>query len=600
MPDIKTLYQSKKLAATLERLRSFSLTALVAPVGYGKSTALRAWLGESPAIVTECQAEGSLSVRFAKHFGDSEDLFASVSSIADGTVLVFEDYHLCAENVESDAFLRDLLILLRGRCPVVLLSRRDVGLTRDTELLLHGMLYRVEAEDFLLEIQELQQWYLACGLSLTMDQARQLMEYTEGWAAMCYLSLLQYSRSGALGPVDTDALMETIYSRLPENCKKLLWYLSAAVEFTDEDVELLWGSQDGLALAQQLREEGVPLHRRENSWRLHAEFASYARRQVETLNDTNRSSIQRRLGRWYESRGDHRRAAASFEAAGDWDQLLTLLEEDAGGSMSFSYAEQVTRLMLLCPKEIVSRHPVAQFFHARQMAALGRPELVQRWRPTDEGQAALIDLQAFYPDLEQMARCCRSAREHASRLPTTWREPFTLGRLTMLGAYHRTGQAETTLKYFEEFLNLYVPLSGGHGAGALESARAEHSYLRGEIDNAQISAHSAQLIARENRQNAVQVTALYTLLRCACLEGRREDARLYLEQMRERAGQSELLQQTTVLAESWYLALLDRADRCTDWVREGNTSVLELMPPARVDFYVVSAFVMLRHREWTR
>ena len=46
MPDIKTLYQSKKLAATLERLRSFSLTALVAPVGYGKSTALRAWLGD--------------------------------------------------------------------------------------------------------------------------------------------------------------------------------------------------------------------------------------------------------------------------------------------------------------------------------------------------------------------------------------------------------------------------------------------------------------------------------------------------------------------------------------------------------------------------
>ncbi len=603
MADLKAFYRSNTLAEKLNNIHSFPLVALIAPMGYGKTTALQAYLSDKPSIWVHCGAELPLEELFygALNLPEETDQFHAIRTIPDETALIFDNYHLCAGVAEQDNFLRDLLILLEGRCHLVLVSRKDIGLTQDAELLLHGMLYRIELEDFILQRDDLQRWFRMCGQPLTPGQSEEIMCMTEGWAALCYLVLIEYSRSGTLHLKNEDALMDLLYTALPENCKKLLWYLSAALDFTEDDAVLLWGSREGLTLIRRLREEGVPILHTSGGWHLQTAFAAYVRRQVELLNETNRSSILRRLGRWYQSRGEERRAAEVYEAAGDWDQLLTLIEEEAGALMSFSYAERVTRLMVLCPKETLARHPVALFYHARQVATLGRPELVQRWRPTDAGQAAEIDLQAAYPDLEQMARYCRAARENAENLLPTWREPFTLGALSLLSAYHKgSGQVETTLKYFEEYINLYIPLSGGHGAGAVETARAEHHLLRGEFDFAEIDAHAAILLAKEGKQASIQIAALFILARCAWLRGDRSDVREYLMQISEKAGVQPLLQQMESMVRGWFLALQGTVDACEKWLKDGNTAALELMPPAQIDFYVVSAMVMLKQGAWTR
>ena len=567
MAQIRSIYQAPALTQKLQRIASFPVTALVAPMGYGKTSALRHYLADKSACWV----------------APSEPLPASLPA---GSIMVLEDYHL-----RSEEDLGPYLDQVR----VVLVSRKDKGLTCSPELLLHGQLYRIEAEDFLLSQSDLVQWFALCGVDLSAAQAQSLYQSTEGWAALGYLALLEFSRSGQLS-YESGALMETIYSPLPEMPRKLLWYLATAVDFTEEDAVMLWGSADGVTLLHNLRQEGVPLRRQGQRWHLHGGFAAYVRSQVELLGEVNRASIQRRLGRWYQSRGNYLRACAAYEAAGDWDQLLGLIEEDAGARESFGYAEQVTRLMVACPREILARHPAAQFYHARQVATLGRPELVRRWRPTDPGLAALVDLQAAYPDLEQMVRCCRAARASGTHLLPTAAEPFTLGALSLLSAYHkRSGQVESSLKYLGEYCNLYLSLSGGHGAGALEAAGAEHDYLCGRLNEAEIQAHSAQLLAKENHQHAIQIAALFTLARCAWQRGERPAAREHLAKLKDRAQGSVLLTQTAQLAEAWFFP-----QQSPEWIGEGSTAALELMPPAWPDYYVVSGSVMLHQGQWAR
>ena len=199
-----------------------------------------------------------------------------------------------------------------------------------------------------------------------------------------------------------------------------------------------------------------------------------------------------------------------------------------------------------------------------------------------------------------MTRHCRAARESGTRLPPTAQEPFTLGRLTLLGAYARqAGQAETALKYLEEYLNLYQPLSGGHGAGALEAARAELCYLRGQDADAQIAACGAQLIARENRQTSIQLAALFTLIRCDAAEGAWERVEQQLHQMRALAGEG-MLRQTAELAEGWFRALQGHPGQAAAWLQEGNASASELLPPAQPDCCVVTGAVLAAQGAWAR
>lgn len=603
MAEFKAFFERMRCTEQLKHIQSYPVVAIIAPMGYGKSTALRAYLSNKPSIWVSCQEGSSLENLFwtAAGLEDTEDRFNALRTLENGTIIVFEDYHYLAMQETAEAFLRDLLLILRDRCHLVLVSRRDAGITQDPELLLHGTLYRIEPEDFLLEPWEIKNWSQLCGLTLNSDEINQLVTVTEGWAALVYLMMLEYSRSGCLLLKNEHAFMDLIYAPLSENCKKILWYLAEAVDFSEIDAEFLWGSGDGQSLIRNLRSEGVPIRRIENRWHLHNVFAAYVQSQRKQLNETNQASIFRRLGRWYQRCGKEQQATEAYEAAGDWDQLMTMIEEDAGKKMSFSNAERVTRLMVLCPKDVLSRHPGALFYYARQIATLGQPQLVHRWRPSDAGLAAEVDLQAAYPDLEQMTRCCRVAREHRESLLPTWREPFTRGALSLLNAYHKGhGPVESSLKYFEEFSNLYVPLSDGHGAGALEVAQAEHSFLQGLTEYAEIRANRALILAREARQDSVQIASLFLLARCAYFRKDRELLREYLTQITEKAAGQPMLEQTAEMARTWFQALQGSVEACKFWLQNGNVALLELMPSARIDYYIVSALVMLKQRKWAQ
>lgn len=604
---MKTVYTAAPLQRKLALIPSFPLSILIAPLGFGKSTTLVHYLQQTRRqfLLVRCTAENlpdMCLLRTAQHHGyDCQDLSSLMQQLPKDCVLIFEDYHHCADSSDANQALLHLLHSLRGRASIVLLTRHDTGLATNSPLLLHGELYRLETEDFCVDTQDLQQWCQGCGMSLTPYELQHMMEWTEGWPVLCYLSMMEYQRIGSPQYNNPYPLMKEIYTSLSESCRKLLWYLSAVIDFTDEDAAILWGSKDGVALVQQLRAEGAPVLKKNGTWHLHHVFASYVQQQAETLNDVSRSSINRRLGKWYQSRGDMLNALPYFEQISDWDQILTLIEEDAGRSLCFSFTERVTRLLLTCPREILTRHPLAQFHVCRMIAAFGSSELLQRWTFADTCDADMVSVLASFPDLEQMTRYCRSLRESSRKPPTTRHEPFTLGRLSLLSSYwHIAGQAEGSLRYLEEFLNLYIPLSDQHGAGSIECAKAELLLLRGNFADAQIQAHSAFLIAKEQQQFSVQLCALFLLARCSFALGEADETARYLTRLHQKAGQNHMLQQCADLAVGWFLSLLGKTEQCAFWLREGELSQTEFLPSARADSYVVTGAVLLAQKEWPR
>lgn len=162
MQDIKALYPLAPLADKLSHLTAFPVTALIAPLGYGKSTALGMFLhrrGMQAVPLTAAALDG-----------------LSAAQIPDGAVVVVENYHALAQDSAAEDALGRLVAALDGRCPVVLLSRQDAGMTKQTDLLLHGGLYRIEPESFQMQPDDLQAWSRLCGLTLTDAQLQQLAQ----------------------------------------------------------------------------------------------------------------------------------------------------------------------------------------------------------------------------------------------------------------------------------------------------------------------------------------------------------------------------------------------------------------------------------------
>ena len=313
------------------------LVLLVAPPGYGKTTALQQWAAEDRRRFGWALLEDSDNdpVRLLRHIAlalhqihpledavwralDLPDvqpqspivrrLVASVAACGEPWVLVLDDFHRLHGGNGMDLILALVEDLPPG-CHLVVASRHKPGL-RLGRLHAQGRCVQLGREELALTRDVTRAVLAAAGLDHSEDAVEELLCRTEGWPAGLRLTgtdaLADYFREEVLAGESTDTV-------------HLLPLTAVLDELSGPLCDAVLDRTDCTAWLAELESRNlflIPLDRDRQRYRFHRLFAETLRAELRRRESGEEARIHQRAAAWYAAQGRSEEALlASFFAA---------------------------------------------------------------------------------------------------------------------------------------------------------------------------------------------------------------------------------------------------------------------------------------------
>ncbi len=625
------------LRQALSRVWEYPLTVVEAPMGYGKTTAVKESLKNSDAkVLWQTVVDGSVSGfwrgfcrmlkkidagcadRLAELGIPNNSIFmdAALEIIGDvvfpaRTVIVFDDYHLLSsKNVEQ--FLELLVKMAPPTLHIIIVSRATFG-ENTTELALKGYCYFIGKSKFELDRGEIIAYYKQCGIRLRPHEAAELHAYTEGWISALYLSMLTFARDGLVErQVNLAELIEkAVYRQYPAEVKEFLLTVCVFDSFTLAQAKAMWPEENVEAMLSYLMSHNafIKYDNYNKTYRMHNIFTDYLREMLERQGKERRRAVLRAAGSWYAGSGDHIRAMDAYYQAGDFDGLLAALELAKGHTINTEHKEKIIRYFGECPAAVKKARPWAWLVYAVYLFVFNEKQLfaeqcaeirsyIEQFANDENTKAQLageLELLCSFAKYNSIA----GMSEHLQRAALLLRGPsrfidkkalWTFGSPSVLYMFYReSGQLAQEVAEFTAVMPLYSHLTGGHGAGAELVIQAERHYYTGDFENAEIMANKALYVAQSQGQMAIVICILFLLVKLDSLKGNLTAVKTVLQQAREDIKRQKRYQNihTLELCEGSFYACLDQAGKIPAWIAKGDVKDSSLYFPAYAAFNIV-------------
>ena len=654
-PSVNNLYLSERLQKTLAGIGSHTVTTVIAPMGYGKSTALKWWQQQLAARIPHAKIFRQLVAADSRQdFWDGfcralrsrpvlagqlqalgfpadphtmrllhELLQDALAGHPDPVFFILDDVHLL-QSVDLPGIVSFLAERLPAQIHIVLLSRNQI-FSAAAQLRLGSGLLTIGAADLRLRPEEICRYAACCRLPMTLSQAQALFAVSEGWRAMLYLMFRAYCQTGVwqLDSRSADTLIEQVMlDPLDERRRLFLLKNCLTEEFTAEQACFVWQEADGEALLHDLTHNNAFITTGDAGvYRCHHMLRMLLRRKFALLDEALQQSVCRRLGQWYSRAGEELLAAEFFCRGGDWDGVLTAAARDCGKSICGEHRQMLLSWCQSCPEEALRRHPDALCVLMRKLYSFRQiPELLRLQKLLFEslqagsslseaeksnylGECDLVMSFLRYNDIAAMSELHRSACARMTRttrcidLGGTW----TFGSPSVLMMFHRTpGQLDEENAQMRACMPYYYKVTDGHGSGAEHSMQCETDLLRGRFTDAEIGCHLARDAAQARGQYSILLTAEFTALRLSLLQHGEAGIDETLAQLHGtlKSQRQFLLLRTLDLCQAWLDAMRGRADPGAWYLTpEADASFLSpVLPMLRI----VQNEVLLALGEWTK
>ena len=354
--DLNAIYISERVQETLRPVSVSTLTAVVAPMGYGKTTAVNWFLNQRR------QTETAVILR-VNIYSDNRSIFwksvqnafgaAGLTALADCeypedassaaqlmddlcTVLAgdtpcylfLDDFHLLKYE-KTAKFLCGLANRLPGNVHLIVASRNNF-VPKEEILRLGHRLHRIGKEQLRLNHTELAHYAHRCGMDLTEAQVESLLRSCEGWFSAIYLNLHSLAERGILLGEDADIysmFTAAMLEDLPLQKQEFLAMMGLADEFTVEMAQVVTGMPEAEEILLTLTEQNAFVTRLPDgrTFRFHHMLKECAERLFARLAPETRDACRQRYGGWYEANGQYLHALTAYEACKDYDAALQVI-----------------------------------------------------------------------------------------------------------------------------------------------------------------------------------------------------------------------------------------------------------------------------------
>ena len=553
--SLNSIYISERLQKSLQPVSNSALTAITAPMGYGKTTAVNWYLSR---LAKDSQA---LLIRISIYSQNLSIFWKSVQNAFSFAGLNFLENYDCPEDEASAGFLTEILCYqlekcencyifiddfhllkddravtflcrMAGRIPEnvhLIVASRNHFISDDWIVRLGGRLHRIEIDDLRLNSGELSAYIRRCGTSLTDSQLEQLLKSSEGWFAAVYLNLCSFSKSGELPGKTSDIYQmfsASMLNPLPEDRKEFLSAMGLADEFTEEMAEFITKREDVHQILKMLTRQNafVTCLNDGQTYRFHHMMKECAFRAFRTLDDSRQAFYYERYGAWYEKHGAYIHALSAYRRNQNFAAILRVVQKDAGILLASLKPEEVLEVLNRCPVSVLKEYPLAILVLMRCMfnwknipkmlelkelllaSIREHPKLSEEESGNLLGECDLIQSFLMYNDISRMSQFHRSASEKMTRPAISIRSDggWTFGSPSVLMMFHRkSGDLDKELEEMNQCMPHYYKITNGHGQGAETIMSAEAHFMRGNFVDAHIALEKAYTQIQGNGQESI-------------------------------------------------------------------------------------------------
>ena len=387
--NLNTIYISERLQESLRPISRCAMTTVVAPMGYGKTTAVDWYLEE------RAKAETLKMIRISVYSDNLAIFWKSVqeaffragfdilrdypcpTDAAGGGLLVDDLCHALADETPCYLFIDDFhlltdkraslfLCMLANRLPSnvhLIVASRDRFLPAAEAVRLGAKVYQIGTEQLRLNHTELAVYAHRCGTELSDAQVESLLYSSEGWFSAVYLNLRTLSERGVLPSRHSDiyaTFTAAMIDPLPEPQREFLAVMGLADEFTVEMAQYITGDGDAGQILSALTEQNAFVTRLQDgaTYRFHHMMKECAERSFQAMPVETQQRYWERFGLWYEQHRQYLHALAAYRKSGNYDALLRVIRSDAGILLASLKPEDVLTALDNCPAETLKALPL--------------------------------------------------------------------------------------------------------------------------------------------------------------------------------------------------------------------------------------------------
>lgn len=646
----KMLYFTERIIEAMKGIFDYPLTIVEAPMGYGKTTAAKEYLGNVNANILWhkthdsstynfwngfCRLLGHLDERSANNLAelgfpkDSVSLQEALKLIMDieipeKTVLVIDDYHLL-NSTDAGTFIEFLVVNEIEHLQIVL-TTRFIELQSMEELFLKGYLHHITKENFELMPNEIIKYYKLCGIRIGAAEADKLYAITEGWISALYLIMLNYKETGSLITTHNiyKLIENAIYKYFSEDIKEFLLNISIFESFSEAQAVHMWGNENAKKYLDKITRINafVNYDVRTKTYQIHNIFTNFLREIIEKKDSNYMENLYQKAGSWYMKIGEYLAAMHYFYLAKDSDNLLSVMELDKANSIANEQKELMIKYFEECPEEYKQRHLVAMLAYAMSLMTFNEMELFEKvvgefmvllqsssLDPEQikrlMGEFELLLSFTKYNDMMEMSKHQKKAHELLTE-PSVFMDTkgsWTFGSPSVLYIFHReSGTLENIVLDIKEANHYYNQLTNGHGMGGEYVMAAEWNFYQGDFENAEIAVHKALYAAQEGPEPSVVLCALFLQIRLCLMKGDYACILEMFEMMRERieCKKNYIVIHTIDLCIGFVYTCLKQKEKIPEWLVKGDFDSSSIYFQARAFANIIYGRALLINGEYLK
>jgi LuxR family maltose regulon positive regulatory protein len=611
----------------MERIFQYPLTIIEAPMGYGKTTAVKefllsrscpvmwvAFLG--PEDTASCLWE-ALTKEISKLDRDTGDRLKSLGFPADApqtanilavlndmsfekkTTLVIDDFHFVKDE-QIGGFIVRLIKENPENLHTVIITRDTTNL-KIAELSAKGLCNIVSQQQLKFTDKEIRDYCALTGDMPPEDDIKKIAEYTGGWISLIYLVLLGLENGIPVGKsrVIEELIESVLYNAYDETVRGFLTKLAVMDSFSADQALYVTQEKTTDALLKKLCGENAFINYDEADgvYRIHNVLLDFLR--MKRQNNADLSELCIRAAQWHLKQKDYRSAYVYLYRAGETDRILALLDEEDNVTNDFAEFDGWIEMFEKAARELLFQYPFAYLQYLLSMLfCKGEDPERTVTRRLDEFQEYIESRNNILPDKKSRIL----AEISVARIFTVFNDAekmfafsdqalslldggrscmikrkseFTFGSPHFLYSYYKqAGSLKYLAAYMSERLPGFASLSDGCGTGSEYLVIAEQALETGDWHEAELNAYKAIYKARTKDQIGIAICAGFTLIRLNIYWGKISEGLELLRELRQDVlKENNAIYNTTMeLCEGYVYCCLGLQDKIPAWLRTGDIS----------------------------
>lgn len=335
MKKLKAL-KRERVNRVLENIFNYPITIIEAPIGYGKTTAVREFLAAkcTPVIWTSFISENDTAAWFWERLSgeiskidmaagtslqqigvpsDTPQTNMAISILGEmnykpDTTLIIDDFHL-TKNMKITFLLKRFAMEMPDDLHIVILTRDTTNLDI-FELYVKGLCYVVSQNTLRFTESEIRDYCTMMGFSTSENEIGKICDYTGGWISLIYLILLGMERGISIdrNSVINELVEKVLYNAYDENIQRFLLRLSVMDSFTAKKAAFITLEEESEKILMKLRRENafIAYDGAAGVYIIHNVLRDFLRGRLKDKEEC--SSLYRRLGEWHLAQREYRTA----------------------------------------------------------------------------------------------------------------------------------------------------------------------------------------------------------------------------------------------------------------------------------------------------